>query len=107
VRLLRRTPLRARRPYNPPRRQDPLREIRGYIVARDRTCLGPRVGMPGQCWGMAEIDHVRASGGLGIKSPSTADNLVLLCSVHHQVRTLDGKRWRPLLLEYLAQVEAA
>jgi hypothetical protein len=57
--------------------------------------------MLGPCVSRIELDHVRASGGMGVKSRSTADNLVSLCSSHHRIKTLDGRRWRPLLLRYL------
>jgi hypothetical protein len=54
---------------------------------------------------MLQVDHVRASGGLGMKSPATRDNLVLLCAWHHKAKTDFGRVWRPLLLAYLERVE--
>lgn len=62
--------------------------------------VGPRVGMPGPCFGGLELDHVRA-GGVGMKSPSWAWNLVALCSTHHLEKTNNGRKWRPVLIEYL------
>lgn len=106
--LRRRTPLRARRPYNPPRRDDPIpRAVRIYVHARDGGCVGRKVNLPTECWGGLEIDHVRASGGMGMKSASTADNLVTLCSgACHPYKTDHGREVRSLLLDYLARVES-
>ena len=70
-------------------------------MKRDGYCAGPAAGMEGRCFGSSELDHVRASGALGMKSPSTVDNLVRLCAAHHRVRTENGRKYRPLLLEYL------
>ena len=75
--------------------------VRRSVVLRDAGCVGPRVGMPTDCVGGIELDHVRASGGMGIKSPSTAENCVSLCGSHHRMKTLEGRRWRPRLLGYL------
>lgn len=93
-------------------RRTPLRRGRGTVSAwpdvvraairdRDRSCVGPRVGMTEVCLGQMEIDHVRASGALGKKSPSTVDNGALLCARHHEMKTNDGRRWRPVLLAYI------
>lgn len=97
------------------RRYAPLKSSRGTVIpsdvraivhARDNGCVGPRAGLPGDCIGSVEQDHVRASGALGKKSRSTSDNLVDLCAGHHRFKTLHGKTVRPLLLHYLEQVEA-
>jgi hypothetical protein len=48
---------------------------------------------------------VRASGGLGLRSRSTPDNLVLLCPFAHREKTLHGRRWRPVLLVWIEQTE--
>ena len=77
-------------------------EVRRQVILRDGGCVGPRVGMPTDCVGGIELDHVRASEGLGMKSPSTADNLVSLCGTCHRLKTLEGRRWRPRLIGYLA-----
>lgn len=73
------------------------------MKARDEwpVCVGPIVGMPGDCAGQSEIDHVRASGGIGMKSPTELGNLVSLCSTHHREKTENGRKWRPKLLAYL------
>ena len=84
---------------------------REHVRARDRWCVAQRAAklsgideqMP--CDGPLDIDHVRASGGLGMKSPTERTNLVLLCRWHHRVKTDWGKVWRPMLLRYLAEVE--
>lgn len=49
--------------------------------------------------GSVELDHVRASGGVGMKSASDdPGNLASLCGWHHRLKTLEGRRWRPRLL---------
>lgn len=75
--------------------------IRVEVRLRDKSCVGPRVGMPSDCFGSGEIDHVRASHGMGMKSATDLGNLVYLCSTHHRMKTADGRKWRPLLLDYL------
>lgn len=79
--------------------------VRQAIHARDGSCVGPRVFtlLEERCSGSLEIDHVRASGGIGLKSRSTVDNGVLLCGRCHRLKTENGKVWRPLLLAYLAR----
>lgn len=81
--------------------------VRRAVLARDRGCIGPRVGMDGPCLGGVELDHVRASHGMGMKSESTPGNLASLCGFHHQERTENGRIWRPRILGYLASVETA
>jgi 5-methylcytosine-specific restriction endonuclease McrA len=78
--------------------------VRAYVHARDNGCV-LRSLLPHTCWGGLELDHVRASGGLGMKSPSTADNLVTVCSAAHRYKTEHGREVRPLLEEYLRKVE--
>ena len=81
-------------------------EVRAEIMARDKgRCIGPLAGLPDStCHGSIEIDHVRASHGMGMKSRSTADNGVVLCGNHHRIKTAEGKHCRPLLLAYLERV---
>ena len=92
------------------RRYAPIKASRGttwplavqvQIRHRDGVCVGPRIGMPGECFGALEIDHVRASGGMGMKSRSTVDNGTLLCSTHHRIKTEHGREWRPRLIEWI------
>jgi len=92
------------------RRLTPLKASRGtvwplsvqvQIRHRDGVCVGPRIGMEGECWGGLEIDHVRASHGIGMKSESTVANGALLCSRHHQEKTLNGRKWRPRLIAWI------
>jgi 5-methylcytosine-specific restriction endonuclease McrA len=75
--------------------------VRAQVRARDRDCVFGRLGIPHDCFGQLELDHVRASGGLGLRSRSTRDNLVLLCPVAHRMKTLEGRRWRPVLLAWI------
>ncbi len=105
--LLRRTELRSRTCLKPSRGTVIPAHVRNYVYARDgMRCVGPSVGMPEACDGWLELDHVRASGGVGMKSPSTAANLLLLCSgTHHPLKTREANRWRPVLVAYLSRVE--
>ena len=48
---------------------------------------------------------MRASGGLGLRSRSTPDNLVLLCPSAHFAKTLHGREWRPVLLAWIERAE--
>ncbi len=78
--------------------------MRLEALDRDRGCIGPFVGMPGDCYGTLELDHVRASRGIGMKSRTELDNLVTLCGGHHREKTENGRTWRPVLLAYLERV---
>jgi hypothetical protein len=75
------------------------------VWARDRDCVFGRLGIPHECFGRLELDHVRASGGLGLRSRSTSDNLVLLYPLAHRMKTLAGRRWRPVLLAWIERTE--
>lgn len=107
--LLRRySPLRNKTPMRPSRGTVIASHVRNYVKARDNGhCIGKLLGFPGECWGALELDHVRPSGGLGMKSESTARNLASMCSVHHRYRTEHGKLTRPAVLAYLERVEPA
>ena len=92
----------------------PMKQSRGTVIPplmrievleRDRGCVGTRVGMPGDCAGTLELDHVRASHGMGMKSETEAHNLVALCGIHHRLKTNAGRTWRPVLLDYLGRYE--
>lgn len=74
------------------------------VILHRGECLGAVVGMPGPCSGALEPDHIRASGGMGMKSESTLRNCAPMCSAHHRVKTNAGRTWRPLLI---AAVERA
>jgi hypothetical protein len=101
--MLRRYPLPAKARH---RWLDPVPSlVRAYVRARDRGCVFTRLGVPHDCFGRLELDHVRASGGLGLKSTSTASNLVLLCPWAHREKTLNGRRWRPILLAWIERAE--
>jgi hypothetical protein len=58
--------------------------------------------MPGLCLGAVELDHVRASHGMGMKSESIATNAAQLCGWHHDLKTRDGRTWRTALLTVIA-----
>jgi 5-methylcytosine-specific restriction endonuclease McrA len=83
---------------------------KNYVRARDRGCVAASLRWlikvdPAACDGPLDVDHVRASGGLGMKSPTHRTNMVVLCRHHHRLKTDWGKTWRPLLLAYLERVE--
>ena len=103
--MWRRTPLRRTRleDYRPTNPVSPA--VRAHVKARDRVCVFTRLGIPHECFGPHELDHVRASGGLGLRSRSTPDNLVLLCPSAHRIKTLEGRRWRPVLLAWIERAE--
>jgi len=63
--------------------------------------LGPNVKSPASC----DARHLRACGGLGLRSRSTPDNLVFLCPRAHRLKTLQGRRWRPVLLAWIERAE--
>jgi 5-methylcytosine-specific restriction endonuclease McrA len=75
--------------------------VRQAVLARDQGCVGRRLDWPGDCLGALELDHVRASHGMGMKSETSAGNLVALCGVHHRLRTEYGRIFRPRLIDYL------
>lgn len=79
-------------------------ELRLRVLTRDGGCVG--FGrLPGDCSGALELDHVRASHGMGMKSRTEADNLVTLCGAHHRHKTANGRTARPILLDYLARLD--
>jgi 5-methylcytosine-specific restriction endonuclease McrA len=90
---------------------DQERAEKNYVRARDNGCVAraafarerPSFDIP--CDGPLDVDHVRASGGLGMKSPTHRTNMVVLCRHHHRLKTDWGKTWRPLLIAYLERVE--
>jgi 5-methylcytosine-specific restriction endonuclease McrA len=90
---------------------DAERAEKNYVRARDNGCVAPRAYDDGprptrlDCDGPLDVDHVRASGGLGMKSPTHRTNMVVLCRHHHRAKTEYGKVWRPLLIAYLDRVE--
>ena len=79
--------------------------MRALVRERDRGCVFTRLAIPHECLGALELDHVRASGGLGLRSRSTPGNLVLLCPAAHRAKTLDGRRWRSVLLAWIETAE--
>lgn len=94
------------------RRYAPMKQSRGTVIpanlraevlAADGGCVGPRVGMPEPCFGGIELDHVRASGAIGMKSETVRGNLISLCSTHHRLKTEQGRIWRPILSQYIAE----
>lgn len=100
--MLRRYP----RPPAQARPADPIpADVRAQVRARDKGCVFGRLGIGHTCLGRLELDHVRASGGLGLRSASTPANLVTLCPWAHREKTLNGRRWRPVLLAWIERAE--
>lgn len=74
------------------------------ILHRDAQRVGGCVGFalfPTECAGALEVDHVRASHGMGMKSVSCDCNGVSLCGACHLYKTLNGRLARMVLLKYL------
>lgn len=78
--------------------------VRLEVHLRDNGCVGARLGWPGTHSTALELDHVRASGGLGMKSRTTPDNLIALCGECHRWKTAHGREARPQLVAYLEAV---
>lgn len=76
-------------------------KMRHYVKHRDAGCIAYLFMGRMDCGGPYDEDHVRASGGLGLKSVTCPCNLVVLCRRHHREKTENGKTWRPRLLAYL------
>ena len=92
-----------------PGHADPVTpDLVSLLRMRDGGCVGIKIGMSGECgtqFGPSrvfnlEVDHVN-SAGLGKRGPSTPENTVLLCGLHHRVKTESSKRWRAELNSYL------
>lgn len=79
-------------------------DIRLTVHLRDNGCVGQRLGWAGPHTSRLELDHVRASGGMGMKSPTTPGNLVALCAECHRAKTENGRALRPELIRYLEAV---
>lgn len=73
--------------------------VRAHVREHQWGCLGALAGMGGPCIGELELDHVRASGGVGMKSDSIAVNAAHMCLVHHDEKTMNGRIWRPALID--------
>ena len=93
--------LRRRVPLRPSRGTTWPPDVRAHVLTHQRSCIGPLAGMLGTCSPGDELDHVRASHGLGMKSESIATNAARLCSWHHDLKTRNGKAWRPRLLDVI------
>lgn len=79
-------------------------DLRLRVLLRDDGCVGFE-RLPGACQGPLELDHVRASHGMGMKSETSEANLVALCGLHHRYKTEHGREARVVLLAYLDTVD--
>lgn len=77
--------------------------VRERVLFRDRyQCVGLHLGWESHKTSVGlELDHVRASHGMGMKSATEETNLVVLCNDCHLWKTTHGREARPLLLAYL------
>jgi len=75
--------------------------LRLEVIERDKGCVGWKLLWPGECVGALELDHIRASHAMGMKSATEPDNLVSLCGAHHRWKTEHGRATRPALLDYI------
>ena len=80
-------------------------DVRAHVKARDNGCIGHRAGMAGACEGGIELDHI-LNGGMGLKGPSTPENLASLCEKHHRTKSETAGYWRPHLVALVAKLEA-
>ena len=92
--------MRRYSPMKPSRGTTIPHDVRLRVLNRDQGCVGFQL-LPGECAGPLELDHVRASHGMGMKSETVESNLVALCGAHHRWRTEHGREGRPILLAYL------
>lgn len=83
-------------------RWDP--EVRAHVSRHQPPCIGPLAGMPGVCMGGSDLDHVRASHGMAMKSESIASNGARMCGAHHLLKTNAGRTWRPILIGLVAHL---
>lgn len=88
------------------RRRDPVTpEVREAVFARDRGCIAPRLGATDPCSGAWTLDHVKDQPRMGVRAPSDAAHLVVVCA-HHHLWTGWATSHRPELREYLRAVSA-
>lgn len=98
--------IRRYAPIKPSRGTAIPTDMRLHVLERDAAAVGGCVGFalfPVECSGGLQLDHVRASHGMGMKSETTERNLVSLCNACHTYKTLNGRTARALLLDYLAR----
>lgn len=107
--LTRHTPLRRTKPMRKSRGTQWPEAVRLHVREHQGWgCIGPEAGMPEPCVGPGiQLDHVRPSGALGMKSPSIPTNAARLCVVHHEMKTNAGETWRPALLRVIAHRHGA
>ena len=106
--LVRKTELKSRSRLKPSRGTVVPEWMRNYVFTRDQAvggCVGRYLGFPGECWGPLDPDHVRSSGGTGMKSPTELWNLASLCRAHHDWKTEHPAEGRPPLIAYLENVQ--
>jgi hypothetical protein len=87
-------------------------DVRAAILDRDSSrCVCVRADFPPEVIANCpvypvELDHIRASGGISMKSRSTVDNGVTLSAFCHRWKTEHGREARPLLLDWIARRES-
>ena len=103
---MRHTPLRRSAPLTRSAGTRWPAEVREHVREHQPRCIGPLTDppMPDECWPPDEMDHVRASGGIQMKSESIATNAARVCHRHHEMKTHDGRTWRPRFLAVIARL---
>lgn len=87
-----------------PRRDPVTPELRQAVLERDQGCVARRLdSLADWCEGPLTLDHVKAQPRMGVRAPSDAAHLVVLCSRHH-LETGWATSHRPELRAYLETV---
>lgn len=87
--------------------KDPVTpELADYLWRRDGRCAMRLIEPLHVCDGPSEIDHILNSGK-GKRGPSVPLNTVRLCAAAHYAKTTHARTYRPLLLAYVAERQAA
>src|SRR5689334_15409045 len=80
VPLVRRTPLRSRRPHRVWVRAEDDKvtpDLAAYVLKRDGPCLAVKLGEPSSdCWGRTTYEHVKDEARLGDRAKSDRFHLV-------------------------------
>jgi hypothetical protein len=96
--LVRRTPLRSRRPHrewNRPPEDRVTPEVVAIVLKRDGPCLAVKLGEPASaCWGRTTFEHVHEDyGKKGVRALSDPAHLVALCCGHTEPGMKAGFQW--------------
>lgn len=105
--MLRRSPLVRKSELKSKRRKSDVPDwLFGYLLARDKTCLAPRLGATDPCFGRLTIEHVKFESMTGKRAPSDKFHTLLLCLGHNTGWALLAAS-KAAEREYLSRVEGA